>query len=175
MNFPIAVPFTDTRSSRPVETDNVPGFGGGGADEELAAGDVGLVPVAGEDVKAPGEDCKATGVVVTPPGEPDGPSPCPAAPLPALPALLPPLPLLPLRPEGPPRAGPGFSLLTGALCVDPPAGPADGGGCGPTMTPTVMAPATMTNPAAPATTACGSRRIRRHGPAPGGLTGLGKP
>ena len=77
MNFPIAVPFTDTRSSRPVETDNVPGFGGDGADEELAAGDVGLVPVAGEDVKAPGEDCKATGVVVTPPGEADGAEPLP--------------------------------------------------------------------------------------------------
>ncbi|MFI5083328.1 MAG: hypothetical protein ACHQCE_19820, partial [Streptosporangiales bacterium] len=102
MNFPIAVPFTDTRSSRPVETDNVPGFGGGGADEELAAGDVGLVPVAGEDVEAPGEDCKATGVVVTPPGEADDPGPSPVVPVPRL--LLPPLPLWP---AGPPCAGPG--------------------------------------------------------------------
>ena len=38
VNFPIAVPFTDTRSSRPVEADNVPAPGdGGAADEEFPA------------------------------------------------------------------------------------------------------------------------------------------
>ena len=77
----------------------MPGFGGGGADEGLAAGAVGLVPVAGGDVEAPGEDCKATGVVVTPPGEDDGPDPGPEVPVPRL--LLPPLPLRPLGRRAP--------------------------------------------------------------------------
>ena len=93
MNFPIAVPFTATRSSRPVEDDSVPGFGDDGADEDLPGDDAGLVLVllAG-DVDAPGDD-KATGVVVTPPGEADGNSPCPAAPAPRLLPLMPPPPL----------------------------------------------------------------------------------
>jgi len=84
------VPFTDTRSSRPVEDVSVPGFRDG-ADEELADAGAGLVLVAG-DVDAPGED-RATGVVVTPPGEADGNSPCPAAPVPRLLPLMPPPPL----------------------------------------------------------------------------------
>ena len=127
--------------------------------------------MAGGDVKAPGDDGRATGVVVTPPGEADGASPCPVAPAPRLLPLMPPPPLWP---EGPPRAGPG--PLTGALCVAPPAGLADGEPrCGPEMTPTTMAAATTTRLAAPATMACGWCRIRCHGPAPGGLIGFGKP
>ena len=146
----------------------MPGFRDG-ADEELADAGAGLVLVAG-DVDAPGED-RATGVVVTPPGEADGASPCPAVPVPRLLPLMPP-PLL--RPEGPPCAGPG--PLADALCVDPPAGLADDGPwCGPEITPTTMAAAITTRLAAPATMACGWCRIRCQGPAPGGLTGLGKP
>jgi hypothetical protein len=75
VNFPIAVPFTDTRPTRPVETDNVPALGDGGTDEGLAADVAGLVPVpAGVD--APG-DRSATGVVVTPAAPADGTSPYP--------------------------------------------------------------------------------------------------
>ena len=47
MNFPIAVPFTDARTSRPVEDDSVPEAGGAA---ELAGGGAGLAPVAGVDV-----------------------------------------------------------------------------------------------------------------------------
>jgi hypothetical protein len=114
VNFPIAVPFTDTRSSRPVEADSVPARGDGGTDAELPAEVAGFA-LAGFGV--PG-DSKAMGVVVTPPGVADGTSPGRAAP---------PLPLLPPRPEVPPWPGPWFLLPPGAVFVDPPAGPADSG------------------------------------------------
>ena len=51
VNFPIEVPFTDTRSTRPVETDSVPVPGDDGPDDGLAAGVVGLV-LAGASVLA---------------------------------------------------------------------------------------------------------------------------
>ncbi|MGH3175848.1 MAG: hypothetical protein ACRDPF_18550, partial [Streptosporangiaceae bacterium] len=77
------MPFTDARSSRPVEDESVPEPGGAA---ELAGG-AGFVPVADGDVGPPGDD-RATGVVlaVTPPGEADGASGCP---LPPAPRLLP--------------------------------------------------------------------------------------
>ena len=109
VKLPVAVPLTDTRSSWPVETDNVPAPGGG-ADEVPAAG-VGFVAAA--ELGAPG-DRKATGAVVPLRVYVGGASPCPP---------LPPSRLIPLLPEGPPRAGAGFLVLTG---VDPPAGPAAG-------------------------------------------------
>ena len=91
MNFPTAVPFTDARTSRPVEDDSVPEPGAA----ELAGGGAGLAPVAGVDVKAPGDDGRTTGVVVavTPPGKVDGASRCPVPPVPRLLPLMPPPPL----------------------------------------------------------------------------------
>ena len=109
VKFPIAVPVTDAKSSRPVETDNVPAPSDDGpTDDEFP---VGVVGPAGVEVP---RDCKATGVVVTPSGEPDGTAPGAAAPLAALLPLLPLLPLPPLRPDEPPCAGPRFRLPTGA-------------------------------------------------------------
>src|SRR5581483_5773348 len=90
-------------------------------------------------------------------------------------------PLFPLAPtppgwlpDGPPR--PGVPALADAPCVGPPAAPGGGGRCcDPAMTTAAIAPATTTAAATPATTACGWCRTRRHGAAPAGLTGLGKP
>ena len=80
------------------------------------------------------------------------------------------------RPDGPPRAEDGLAVLPDAPCVDWPAAPAGGGlWCDPTMTPIAMTPATTTDAAVPASTACEWCRTRCHGPAAGGLMGLGKP
>jgi hypothetical protein len=86
------VPFTDARTNRPAEDDSVPEPGGAA---ELAGGGAGLAPVADGDVRAPGDDGWANGVVVavTPPGKADGVSRCPVPPAPRLLPLMPPPPL----------------------------------------------------------------------------------
>jgi hypothetical protein len=90
----------------------------------------------------------------------------------------------PLRPDGPPCADGGLPVLVAALWVVPALAPAaDDGPCsGPPMTTTAMAPAAMTDVAAPATTAfewctgaSGCCIARCQADAPGALSGLGKP
>ena len=69
--FTVSWPFSATRL---VEADSVPAAAGDGADAELPAELARLVPAW---IGAPG-DRRATGVVVTPPGESGGTSPGPA-------------------------------------------------------------------------------------------------
>jgi hypothetical protein len=117
VNVPVEVPLTDTRSSWPVETDNVPvlaeddepdGDEPDGEDEEPVA-DVGLALPWAPGVAG---DRKALGAVV--PAAVDAEGAEPFAPFPPW-------------PDGPPRADDGLLVPTDAPCADPPAAPAEGG------------------------------------------------
>ena len=144
------------------------------ADGEVAADGEDPVEVAADGEDPVGEAAEldvpdalgGTGAVAPPELEVEGPSPPP------------------LRPDGPPCADDGLPVLVAALWVVPAlASASDDGPCsGPPMTTTAMAPAAMTDVAAPATTAfewcieaCGYCIARCHADAPGALPGLGKP
>ena len=116
VNGPVEVPLTDTRSSWPVETDEVPALAEDddepdGNDEEPTVG-VGLALAAEPGV--PGVR-KALGALVPPDVNTEGAEP------------FPPFPPFPPWPDGPPRADDGLLAAADAPCVDPPTAPEEGG------------------------------------------------